>query len=160
MDGISKSILIPQSNSCERRAICVSLSIRAMRSAAGRTPARSISNTISRKPRSMRASRRTAASRSNATATRRRRCKATTFAARRPPTRMSRHSPTTGRPMSSSRSTPMPAAAAAARRTRSANVHGATALRPSCRSRCTGPSVASTSLSPTAASRSTPTSPC
>ncbi len=157
---MSKSILIPQSNSCERRAICVSLSIRAMRSAAGRTPARSISNTISRKPRSMRASRRTAASRSNATATRRRRCRATTCAARHPPTRMSRHSPTTGRPMSSSQSTPMPAAAAAARRMHSASVHGAMASRPSCRSRCTGPSAASTRASPTAASKSTPTSPC
>lgn len=157
---MSKSILIPQSNSCERRAICVSLSIQAMRSAAGRILARSISNTISRKPRSMRASRRTAASRSSATATRRRRCKATTCAARRPPTRMSRRSPTTGRPMSSSRSMPMPAAAAAARRMHSASAHGATALRPSCRSRCTGPSVASTRRSPTAVSRSIPTLPC
>lgn len=157
---MSKSILIPQSNSFERRALCVSLSIRAMRSAAGRTPARSISNTISRKPRSMRASRRTAASRSNATATRRRRCKATTCAARHPPTRMSQRSPTTGRPMSSSRSTPMPAAAAAARHIHSASAHGATASRPSFRSQCTGPSAASTRLSPTAASRSTPTSPC
>lgn len=157
---MSKSILIPQSNSCERRALCVSLSIRAMRSAADRTPARSISNTISRKPRSMRASRRTAASRSSATATIRRRCRATTCAVRRPPTRMSRRSPTTGRPMSSSRSTPMPAAAAAARRMHSASVHGAMASRPSCRSQCTGPSAASTKLSPTAASRSTPTSLC
>lgn len=155
---MSKSILIPQSNSCERRAICVSLSIRAMRSAAGRIPARSISNTISRKPRSMRASRGTAASRSSATATRRRRCRATTCAARRPPTQMSRCSPTTGRPMSSSRSTPMPAAAAAARRMHSANVHGAMASRPSCRRPCTAPSAASTRRSPTAASRSTPTS--
>lgn len=157
---MSKSILIPQSNSCERKAICVSLSIRAMRSAAGRILARSISNTISRKPRSMRASRRTAASRSSVTATRQRRCRATTCAARRPPTRMSRHSPTTGRPMSSSRSTPMPAAAAAARRMHSASVHGATASRPSCRRPCTALSAASTRRSPTAASRSTPTSPC
>lgn len=157
---MSKSILIPQSTSCERRALCGSSSIRAMRSAAGRTPARSISNTISRKPRSMRASRRTATSRSSATAIIRRRCRATTCAARRPPTRMSRRSPTTGRPMSSSRSTPMPAAAAAARRTHSASVHGATASRPSCRSLCTGPSAASTRLSPTAVSRSIPTLPC
>lgn len=157
---MSKSILIPQSNSCERRALCVSLSIRAMRSAAGRILARSISNTISRKPRSMRASRRTAASRSNATATRRRRCKATTCAARHPPTRMSQRSPTTGRPMSSSRSTPMPAAGAAARHMRSASVHGATASRPSCRRPCTALSAASTRASPTAASRSIPTSPC
>lgn len=156
---MSKSILIPQSNSCERRAICVSLSIRAMRSAAGRIPARSISNTMSRKPRSMRASRRTAASRSSATATRRRRCRATTCAARRPPTRMSQRSPTTGRPMSSSRSTLMPAVAAAARRMHSASVHGAMASRPSCRSRCTGLSVVSTRVSLTAASRSIPTSP-
>lgn len=156
---MSKSILIPQSNSCERRALCVSLSIRAMRSAAGRILARSISNTISRKPRSMRASRRTAASRSSATATRRRRCRATTCAARRPPTRMSQRSPTTGPPMSSSRSMPMPAAVAAARRMRSASVHGAMALRPSCRSRCTALSAASTRASPTAASRSIPTSP-
>ena len=157
---MSKSIPIPQSNSCERRAICVSLSIQAMRSAAGRTPARSILNTISRRPRSMRASRKTAASRSNATATRRRRCRATICVARRPPTRMSQRSPTTGRPMSSSRSTPTPAAAAAARRTRSASVHGATASRPSCRRPCTTLSAASTRASPTAASRSTPTSPC
>ena len=157
---MSKSILIPQSNACERRAICASLSIRAMHSAAGRTPVRSISNTISRRPRSMRASRRTAASRSSATATRRRRCKATTCAARHPPTRMSRRSPTTGRPMSSSRSMPMPAAAAAARRTRSTNAHGATASRPSCRRPCTALLAASTRLSPTAASRSIPTSPC
>lgn len=156
---MSKSILIPQSNSCERRAICVSLSIQAMRSAAGRILARSISNTISRKPRSMRASRGTAASRSSATATRRRRCRATTCAARRPPTRMSQRSPTTGPPMSSSRSMPMPAAVAAARRMRSARVHGAMALRPSCRSRCTALSAASTRASPTAASRSIPTSP-
>lgn len=157
---MSKSILIPQSISCERRALCESSSIRAMRSAAGRTPARSISNTISRKPRSMRASRGTAASRSSATAIIRRRCRATTCAARRPPTRMSRRSPTTGRPMSFSRFTPMLAAAAAARRTRSASAHGATTSRPSCRSPCTGPSAASTRPSPTAASRSTPTSPC
>lgn len=157
---MSKSILIPQSNSCERRAICVSLSIRAMHSAAGRILARSISNTISRRPRSMRASRGTAASRSSATATRRRRCRATTCAAKHPPTRMSRRSPTTGRPMSSSRSTPMPAAAAAARRTHSASVHGAMASRPSCRRPCTALSAASTRRSPTAASRSTPTSPC
>lgn len=157
---MSKSILIPQSNSCERRALCAFSSIRAMHSAAGRILARSISNTISRRPRSMRASRGTAASRSSATATRRRRCRATTCAAKHPPTRMSRRSPTTGRPMSSSRSTPMPAAAAAARRTHSASVHGAMASRPSCRRPCTALSAASTRLSPTAASRSTPTSPC
>lgn len=160
MDGMSKSILIPQSISCERRALCAFSSIRAMHSAAGRIPARSISNTISRRPRSMRASHRTAASRSSATATRQRRCRATTCAARRPPTQMSRHSPTTGRPMSSSQSTPMPAAAAAARRMHSANARGAMASRPSCRHPCTAPSAASTRVSLTAASRSTPTSPC
>lgn len=160
MDGMSKSILIPQSPLYERRIPCESLSIRAMRSAAVRTPARSISNTISRKLMSMRASRGTAASRSSATAIIRRRCRATTCAARRPPTRMSRRSPTTGRPMSLSRSTPTLAAAAAARRTRSASVHGATASRPSCRHPCTAPSAASTRPSPTAASRSTPTSLC
>ena len=45
----------------------------------------------------MRASHRTAASRSSATATRQRRCRATTCAARRPPTQMSRRSPTMAR---------------------------------------------------------------
>lgn len=157
---MSKSILIPQFTACERSTRCVSSSIRAMRSAAGRTLARSISNTISRKPRSMRALRRTAASRSSATATRQRRCRATICAARRPPIRMSRRSPTTGRRMSSSRSTRMPAAAVAARRTHSARAHGATDSRPSCRSPCTGQSAASTRRSPTAASRSIPISRC